>query len=78
MPNPASSNVNINLYSEKTITGKITLIDKVGRKILIQNENFNKGYNNIYLSLEKFSEGTYTIVIETSAEKIIKQLIIIR
>ena len=78
MPNPASSNVNINLFLEKAISGKITLIDKVGRKILIQNERFNKGYNNIYLSLEKFSEGTYTIVIETSAEKIMKQLIIIR
>ncbi len=78
MPNPASNNVNINLYAEKIIEGKIILIDKVGRKILVQNERFNKGYNNIYLSLEKYSEGMYTIVIETSAEKIIRQLIIMR
>jgi hypothetical protein len=56
----------------------IMLIDKVGRKVLTQNENLNKGYNNINLNLDKFSEGVYAIIIETPAERIVKQLMIIR
>jgi hypothetical protein len=78
MPNPANGFVNINLYVEKNMQASIMLIDKVGRKILIQNENLNKGYNNINLSLDKFSEGVYAIIIETPAERIVKQLMIIR
>jgi hypothetical protein len=78
MPNPAYNYVNINLYAEKNTQGKITLIDKVGRKILVQDQKFSKGYNNIYLSLDKYSGGMYTVIIENETEKITKQLVIIR
>lgn len=78
IPNPAYNYANINLYADKNTQGKITIIDKVGRKVFAQDTKFSKGYNNIYLSLDKYSEGIYTIVIESSTEKIIKQLVIIR
>ena len=78
MPNPANGYVTINMYVERNIPSTITLIDKVGKKVMVQKENLTRGYNNITLSLDKFSEGVYAVMIETDAEKIVKQLIIVR
>jgi trimeric autotransporter adhesin len=78
MPNPASSNVSINLYVDKSVAVKIILLDKVGKKVLSQNESLTKGFNNINLNLDKFSEGVYAIIIETPVERIVRQLMIIR
>jgi hypothetical protein len=78
MPNPASSNVTINLYVDKSVSVKILLIDKIGRKVLTQSENLAKGYNNITLGLDNYSEGVYALIIETPSERIVKQLIIAR
>ncbi len=78
MPNPANGYVTVNLSVDKNIQATISLIDKVGRKVLSQNENLTKGFNTINLKLDKFSEGIYAIIIETPAERIVKQLMIIR
>jgi hypothetical protein len=78
MPNPASSYVTINLYVDKNVPATFTLIDKVGSKVLTQNEKLTKGFNNINLALDRFSEGVYAIIIETGGERIVKQLIIMR
>jgi len=78
MPNPANSYVTVNLYVDKNIQATFTLFDKVGSKVLTQNEKLTKGFNNITLNLDRFSEGVYAIIIETGAERIVKQLIIIR
>jgi hypothetical protein len=78
MPNPAYGYVNVNLFVDKNINVTIMLIDKVGSKVLTQNEKLTKGFNNINLNLDKFSDGVYAIIIETPSEKIVKQLIIIR
>jgi hypothetical protein len=78
MPNPASSSVTINLYLDKNFSVKITLIDKLGRVVLNQSESLTRGFNNINLNLDKYSEGVYAMIIETPTEKIIKQLMIIR
>ena len=78
MPNPASNYVTINLYAEKNIQATITLIDKVGRKVLSQNENLTRGFNNITLSLDNYSEGVYAVIIKTPAQMVVKQLMIIR
>jgi hypothetical protein len=78
MPNPANNYVNINLYADRSSQGTVTVIDKLGRRIVTQETKFVKGANNIYLSLEKYGQGVYSVVIETANEKIIKQLIIVR
>ncbi|MEI7735046.1 MAG: T9SS type A sorting domain-containing protein [Ferruginibacter sp.] len=78
MPNPAYNYVNVNLYVEKNSQGIVTVIDKLGRRVMTQETKFIKGTNNIYLPLEKYAQGVYSIVIETSTEKIIRQLIIAR
>ncbi|HMI78524.1 MAG TPA: T9SS type A sorting domain-containing protein, partial [Ferruginibacter sp.] len=78
MPNPASNYVTINIAVDKNTRAGISIIDKVGKKILAQNENLIKGTNNLTLDLSKYSEGVYAIVIETTDEKIVKQLIIVR
>jgi Secretion system C-terminal sorting domain len=78
MPNPASSYVTINAYVAKNSVVQVNLIDKIGRKVLLQTENLVKGSNNITLNLDKYSEGVYAIIIETPEERIVKQLMIIR
>ncbi|WP_460558809.1 T9SS type A sorting domain-containing protein [Ferruginibacter profundus] len=78
MPNPASSNVTVNLYVDKNAQVKISLVDKIGRKVLNKTENLSKGFNNITLNLETYAEGIYAMVIETPSERIVKQLVIIR
>ncbi len=78
LPNPANNNVTVNIFTDKNLQGTIILVDKVGRKVLVQQQIFSKGYNNINLSLDKYAEGIYTVIVETSLEKIIKQLIITR
>lgn len=78
IPNPASNYVNINLHANKNSQGTLTVIDKLGRKILTQEIKIVKGTNNFYLPLEKYGQGVYSVVIETATEKINKQLIIVR
>ncbi len=78
MPNPANNYVTVNIYVEKNIPTTFILIDKVGKKVLMQAENLTKGFNNITLNLDKYNAGVYALVIETAAERIVKQLIIIR
>ncbi|HMK03827.1 MAG TPA: T9SS type A sorting domain-containing protein, partial [Ferruginibacter sp.] len=78
MPNPASSYVTLNISLDKNMRAVVSILDKVGKKILTQNENLIKGVNNLTLDLNRYSEGVYAVVIESADEKIIKQLIIVR
>ncbi len=78
MPNPANSYVNVNVYVDANITTTLTLIDKVGKRVYTQGEKLTKGFNNITINLNSYSPGVYALIFETAAEKIIKQLIIIR
>lgn len=78
MPNPANDYVTVNVFAERNKEATMMLIDKVGRRVLVQKEKLSKGFNNISLNIDRFSEGVYALVIEIDAEKIIKQLIIVR
>ena len=77
-PNPATNYVTVGVYVDVNIQATFTLIDKFGRKVLTQNEKIIKGSNNITLYVDRYSAGVYALVFETSAEKIVKQLIIVR
>jgi Secretion system C-terminal sorting domain len=78
MPNPASNYVTVNIYVEKNLPATFILIDKLGKRNLVQTENLGKGFNNITLALDKYAAGVYALVIETATERIVKQLIIVK
>ncbi len=78
MPNPANNYVTVNMYVEKNIPATFILIDKVGKKVLVQTENLQRGFNNITLSLDKYNAGVYALIVETATGRTVKQLIIIR
>jgi trimeric autotransporter adhesin len=78
MPNPANNYVTLNIVVDRNIKANISIVDKVGKKVLTQNENLVKGTNNLTLDIAKYSEGVYAIIVETTDAKIIKQLIIVR
>ncbi len=78
MPNPANSYVTLNIQADKNIQAQITLIDKTGRKVLTQSAKLGNGFNNITISLDKIPQGVYALIIETAADKTVKQLMIVR
>jgi hypothetical protein len=51
MPNPASDHVTVNVMVGQNFQGKISLVDKIGRKVLSQDAKFARGSNNISLGL---------------------------
>ncbi|MBK6633302.1 MAG: T9SS type A sorting domain-containing protein [Chitinophagaceae bacterium] len=69
MPNPASNYVNVNMYVENSMMATITLIDKLGSKVLTQKEKLTTGNNNITVNLDKLSDGVYAIIVETDSKE---------
>jgi hypothetical protein len=78
MPNPAGSYVTLNVQAEKNGKAQITLIDKTGRKVLTQAEKLVTGFNNVTILLDNITPGVYAVIIETSSDKTVKQLMIVR
>jgi hypothetical protein len=65
-PNPARSNVNVDLRTERS--GKITMAvyDIAGRRVYSEDRNPTSGLNRISLNLQHISSGLYTLVVRTS------------
>ncbi len=78
VPNPARYYINVNLTVPESAQAQFTFIDKAGRKVFSRKENLTKGSNTIHLNIDNLAEGVYGLIIETPAEKYVKQFIIIR
>ncbi len=64
MPNPASSSVNISMYSSLKGEVEIKLVDMTGKMVLSRTEKIEAGNNTITLSqLSQLSDGIYTILL---------------
>ncbi|HNF72240.1 MAG TPA: T9SS type A sorting domain-containing protein, partial [Chitinophagaceae bacterium] len=62
-PNPASSTLNIDFYSEHILSTRIKLSDMSGRtikQVLLQS---NAGMNNVKVDLSELAAGLYTVQI---------------
>jgi len=80
IPNPASSSVNINVYTEKATEAWITLVDALGAEVarIKEGEFLNQGYNSITLDTSDLPSGIYYITYRTAYMVVSEKLMIVR
>ena len=77
-PNPATTNVSVRFYAEKSGEVDVRMLDKLGQVILAQKKKVVTGYNTIQLSnLDKFSNAVYMIQLLVDDKIITQQFIIL-
>ena len=74
-PNPASQQVNLNLYIKQTSTVKISLYNGPAQPVLQRQIRMQAGYNYVDIPLDKLAKGVYWMVIETNGSRMVKTLI---
>lgn len=73
-PNPATSEINISLSSERDYNGELRLTDISGKTVLREKVVLTSGFNLIQRATNEFARGLYIIEIETT-DKIIREKI---
>lgn len=75
-PNPASSELNLNVSLEKSETITIEVIDFTGKSVIVSNVHFKEGENNYKVDLSRFSDGIYFVKLNSGnlnySEKVVK------
>ena len=62
-PNPAKYDINVVLTTEREYDGTIQIFDLRGKKVRERSVQVQKGFNKFNLSVEKLSNGNYTVVL---------------
>ncbi len=77
MPNPANDQVTIRVYAEKDAFMEIRLIDNIGRTVLQQKQQVQRGTNTIQLNgIDRFSAGFYSLQLVNNGQLITEKLVI--
>lgn len=76
-PNPAQSELNIDLVSKNSTNAQIEIIDLAGRTISYQNKTIINGQNTIRLDVSSLNTGLYVIKI-TSSEGVFMQKFMVK
>jgi Secretion system C-terminal sorting domain len=71
-PNPARSDLQIEMILDEEATKPIQIFDLAGRIILSQNAVLTKGLNNIALDVNTLSSGTYLVKMGSEMSRFIK------
>lgn len=76
-PNPASAITCIPISVEQTTFAKVTLVDVLGRENeVIFKGLLNAGQSNYFFDANQYAPGVYTVLIETSAGKVSRSVMI--
>ena len=79
IPNPANDYVSISFFAQKESEITIRLIDNVGKMVLKQNQQVNKGSNTLQLAgLSKYSNGVYMLQLFVNDEVITQKLVLLK
>ena len=62
-PNPALTNVHINIFTQSTSAAMIQLIDSKGSLVKLLHQNLTKGYNLFEVDMTDLANGTYQCII---------------
>jgi len=60
-PNPAKENLSIEFASTKAITAEISLMDNLGRKLIVKSWNLEPGNNKLDVTLKALASGQYFV-----------------
>lgn len=65
-PNPATTQITIQINSSEEGTGNIALYDVAGKSVLSNELSIKKGVSNFSLNISQFPAGTYVLKVQTS------------
>jgi PKD repeat protein len=74
MPNPASDNVTLKMFSNKQETATVNLVDLSGKVVMTEILSQNKGINTSSINVSAISNGIYFVKVICSAETKVMKL----
>ena len=75
-PNPANSQVALELTSTNANTATLTITNVMGQVVMSQTENLSAGHNTINFNVSHLSKGFYLVNVNTPTGKVTQKLII--
>lgn len=76
-PNPAKNNITLSFYADKETMATFTILDMVGKQVMLQKQKIGKGNNSILISgLSIYNDGIYNVQVKIDYEVITRKLII--
>lgn len=77
-PNPANENLTLDFYSTLEQTVKISISDLLSKTIVTINKEVHIGNNQIQLSTEKITAGTYFVNVISSEKNVVKKVVFVK
>ena len=73
-PNPTSGNATLRVFSMTSGKSKLILINTMGQIVSSKTIDLFSGNNNILIDTKEFSNGIYSVVLETATETVVKKI----
>ena len=73
-PNPTSGNATLKVFSLSSGKSKLILINTMGQIVSSKTIDLFSGNNNILIDTKEFSNGIYSVVLETATETVVKKI----
>lgn len=73
-PNPTSGNATLKVFSLTSGKSKLILINTMGQIVSSKTIDLFSGNNNIIIDTKGFSNGIYSVVLETATETVVKKI----
>jgi len=73
-PNPTSGNATLRVFSLISGKSKLILINTIGQIVSSKTIDLFSGNNNILIDTKEFSNGIYSVVLETATETVVKKI----
>jgi hypothetical protein len=73
-PNPTSGNATLKVFSLTSGKSKLILINTMGQIVSSKTIDLFSGNNNILIDTKEFSNGIYSVVLETATETVVKKI----
>ena len=73
-PNPTSGNATLKVFSLSSGKSKLILINTMGQIVSSKPIDLFSGNNNILIDTKEFSNGIYSVVLETATETVVKKI----
>ena len=73
-PNPTSGNATLKVFSLSSGKSKLILINTMGQIVSSKTIDLFSGNNNLLIDTKEFSNGIYSVVLETATETVVKKI----
>lgn len=75
--NPASDNIELNIFSKQKIDATIVLYSITGKEMSLSSQEFYSGTNNVVINTENMPSGSYIVSVRTKNGKITKRILLL-